>query len=64
MEKGKVKFYNKDKKYGFIAGDNGTDYFFHASAISHEIYVKDGDQEEFDVEEGERGPKAVNVSPT
>ena len=63
METGKVKFYNKEKKYGFITGEDGKDYFFHESGVSNEIYLKDGDNVEFKVVEGERGPKAVDVSP-
>ena len=47
METGKVKFYNKEKKYGFITGDDGKDYFFHASGVSNELYVQDGDKVEF-----------------
>ena len=31
METGKVKFYNREKRYGFVTGDDGTDYFFHES---------------------------------
>ena len=61
METGKVKFYNKEKKYGFITGDDGKDYFFHASGVSNDIYLKDGDNVEFKVVEGERGPKAVDI---
>ena len=63
METGKVKFYTKEKKYGFITGDDGKDYFFHASGVSNDIYLKDGDNVEFKVVEGERGPKAVDISP-
>ena len=63
METGKVKFYNKEKKYGFITSDDGKDYFFHASGVSNDIYLKDGDNVEYKVVEGERGPKAVDISP-
>jgi len=63
METGKVKFYNKEKKYGFITGDDGKDYFFHVSGVSNDIYLKDGDNVEYKVVEGERGPKAVDISP-
>ena len=63
MENGKVKFYNKEKKYGFITGNDGKDYFFHASGVSNEIYLKDGDNVEFKIVDGERGPKAVEISP-
>ena len=62
MENGKVKFYNKEKKFGFITGDEGKDYFFHASGISNDIYLRDGDKVEFKVVDGDRGPKAVEIS--
>ena len=52
MDKGKVKFYNRDKKYGFITGDDGKDYFFHVSGVSGEAEIN-----------GERGPKAVDITP-
>ena len=63
MQTGKVKFYNKEKKYGFIAGDDGKDYFFHASGISNDTYVMDGDKVEFKVVDGDRGPKAIEIKP-
>jgi len=62
MENGKVKFYNKEKKFGFITGDDGKDYYFHASGISSDIYLRDGDKVEFKVVDGDRGPKAVEIS--
>ena len=46
MQKGKVKFYNTTKRYGFITGDDGTDYFFHQTGLSDDIYVKDNDNVE------------------
>ena len=58
METGKVKFYNKEKKYGFITGDDGKDYFFHASGVSNDIYLKDGDNVEFKVVDGEKRSKS------
>ena len=63
METGKVKFYNKEKKYGFITGDDGKEYFFHTSGVSNELYVQDGDKVEFKVVDGDRGQKAVDISP-
>ena len=42
---------------------DGKDYFFHASGVSNDIYLKDGDNVEYKVVEGERGPKAVDISP-
>ena len=62
MQKGKVKFYNTTKRYGFITGDDVTDYFFHQSGLSDDIYVKDNDNVEFEVEDGDRGQKAVIIS--
>mgnify|MGYP000184781420 CR=1 FL=1 len=62
MQTGKVKFYNKSKRYGFIAGDDGVDYFFHESGLTEGIYVQDGDKVEFKVVEGDRGQKAVEIS--
>ena len=62
MQKGKVKFYNTAKRYGFITGDDGTDYFFHQSGLNDDIYVKDNDSVEFEVVDGARGQKAVNIS--
>ena len=61
MQKGKVKFYNTAKRYGFITGDDGTDYFFHQSGLNDDIYVKDNDSVEFEVVDGDRGQKAVNI---
>tara|TARA_B110000438_G_scaffold159943_1_gene153161 strand:+ start:372 stop:593 length:222 start_codon:yes stop_codon:yes gene_type:complete len=63
MQNGKVKFYNKEKKFGFITGDDGKDYFFHSSGISSDIYLVDGDKVEFKVIDGDRGPKAAEISP-
>ena len=63
MDKGKVKFYNRDKKYGFITGDDGKDYFFHVSGVSGEAELNDEDAVEFKVADGERGPKSVDITP-
>jgi CspA family cold shock protein len=56
---GTVKFYNTSKGFGFITGEDGKDYFFHKTSVKK--IVKDGDAVSFDVEQGEKGPKAVNV---
>ena len=63
MENGKVKFYNKERKYGFIAGDSGKDYFFHSTGISADIYVTDGHKVEFNVCDGDKEPTATNILP-
>ena len=57
--KGKVKFYN-DKGYGFITNtETGKDIFFHHTGLLDKVQADD--LVEYEVEEGERGPKAVNV---
>jgi CspA family cold shock protein len=57
--KGKVKFYNKDKHFGFILDDSGKDYFVHESGLTE--MIGNDDQVEFDVEEGDKGLRAINV---
>jgi len=57
---GKVKFFNETKQFGFIAGEDGKEYFVHKSAVG-DLMLKENDSVSFDVEEGDRGPKAVNV---
>ncbi|RME77413.1 cold shock domain-containing protein [Candidatus Woesearchaeota archaeon] len=59
---GKVKFFNENNGYGFIVGDDGTDYFVHTTGIAEGVRLHDNDEVTFDVEQGERGPKAVNVT--
>jgi len=62
MQNGKVKFFNKKKRYGFITGEDGTDYFFHETGLTNGIYVKEEDKVEFKVTESDRGDKAVEIS--
>jgi len=59
MAKGTVKWFNHKKGFGFIEQEEGEDLFVHITAVDGRI--KDGDAVEFDVEEGPRGPNAVNV---
>ena len=61
--KGKVKWFNPEKGYGFIVSEDGKDVFVHYSSIVSEGYKTLDENEEvtFDVEEGERGPLAKNV---
>jgi len=58
--KGKVKFFNRPKAFGFIAGEDGKEYFVHESGIKQGS-IDENDEVTFDVEDGERGPKAINV---
>ena len=61
MTEGTVKFYNRNKSFGFINGDDGKDYFVHESGISEGVTIDEGDRVTFDITEGDRGPKAENV---
>ncbi|MFQ5887370.1 MAG: cold-shock protein [Candidatus Hydrothermarchaeales archaeon] len=60
MTQGTVKFYNRTRRFGFIAQDEGEDVFVHESGIT-EGPISDDDRVEFDIEEGPKGLKAVNV---
>jgi len=60
--KGTVKFFNKMKGFGFIAGEDGKEYFVHQTSLPEGVNLNDDDAVTFDVEEGDRGPKAVNVA--
>ncbi len=59
--KGNVKFFNRTKGFGFIAGEDGKEYFVHQSGLEEGVNLNENDAVTFDVEEGDRGPKAVNV---
>ncbi len=63
QETGTVKWFNGQKGYGFIARDAGDDVFVHYSAISGEGFrdLNEGERVEFSVEQGPKGPSAVNV---
>ena len=59
--KGTVKFFNEMKGFGFIAGEDGKEYFVHQTGLKEGTTLHENDPVSFDVEEGDRGPKAVNV---
>ena len=61
---GTVKWFNASKGYGFIAREGGADVFVHFSAIQGDGYrnLEEGQQVEFNVEQGAKGPQATNVT--
>ncbi len=60
--KGTVKFFNEMKGFGFIAGEDGKEYFVHKTGLNEGVTLRENDSVTFEVAEGDRGPKAVNVS--
>ncbi len=61
MKKGTVKFFNETKGFGFIKPEDGSaDVFVHVSGLNNEI--RENDNVTFDVQDGKKGPNAVNVS--
>ena len=61
---GTIKWFNEKKGYGFIQQDDGPDIFVHYSSISGEGFktLAEGERVQFDIEDGDKGPKAVNVT--
>lgn len=64
MVKGNVKWFNATKGYGFISTEDGEDVFVHYSAIEEEGFktLEEGQEVEFEIVEGEKGPQATNVT--
>ena len=60
--KGKVKFFNSVKGFGFIAGEDGKEYFVHSSGLKPGVALREGDSVTFEIEQGDKGPKASKVS--
>ena len=63
MNNGTVKWFNADKGFGFITGEDGNDVFAHFSAIQSEGFktLDEGQAVTFDTEEGPRGLQATNI---
>jgi len=63
MAKGTVKWFNSEKGFGFITGEDGQDVFAHFSAIEGDGFksLEEGQDVDFDVTEGDRGPQAANI---
>jgi cold shock protein len=66
MAKGTVKWFNADKGFGFITQENGPDVFVHHSAITSTGFcaLNEGDEVEFQVVQGPKGPQAPSVTKT
>lgn len=64
MATGKVKWFNNQKGYGFICDEEGKDIFVHYTGLNMEGFrtVKEGEEVEFEIIDGEKGPQAVNVN--
>ncbi|KKI88727.1 cold-shock protein [Bacillus sp. SA1-12] len=64
MQQGTVKWFNADKGFGFIEVEGGSDVFVHFSAIQGDGFksLDEGQKVTFEVEQGQRGPQAVNVN--
>ncbi len=63
MAKGTVKWFNESKGFGFVTSEDGSDVFVHYSSIQSNGFktIAEGDTVSFDIEEGQKGPKAVNL---
>ncbi len=64
MAEGTVKWFSEKKGYGFIEQEDGPDVFVHFSGIQGDGFksLREGDRVTFDIEQGQKGPSAVNVT--
>ncbi len=63
MATGTIKRLVRERGFGFILGEDGTELFFHRSALQGQVFdaLAEGQAVEFEVERGDKGPRAVNV---
>jgi len=63
MVKGTVKWFNEKKGYGFLSREDGDDVFVHYSAIEKKGFktLREGESVEFEIQDGPKGPQAINV---
>ena len=61
MTEGTVKFYNRMKRFGFIHGEDGNDYFVHETGLKPGVSLNEGDKVTFTIVQGDKGPKAEEV---
>ncbi|MBT4257853.1 cold shock domain-containing protein [archaeon] len=59
--KGTVKFFDSQKEFGFITGEDGSEYFVHKTGLAEGVTIDKEDSVTFDAEQGDRGMKAINV---
>ena len=59
--KGKIKWYNARKGYGFIEGEDKKDIFVHRNSIPDGVYLNEGDQVEYEIEDSDKGTQATNL---
>jgi len=64
MVKGTVKWFNEKKGYGFLSREDGDDVFVHYTSIKNEGFktLREGQSVEFEIQDGPKGPQAVNVT--
>ena len=60
--KGTVKFFDSEKEFGFIIGEDGKEYFVHKTGLKEDVTIEKEDSVTFETEKGDRGMKAVKVT--
>jgi len=59
---GIVKFFNESKGFGFLTSEDGKEYFVHITGLERGVSLREGDSVTFEVEQGDKGPKASKVT--